>query len=381
MRNSNNENVGYLRTSGDEIGCDIHPKHRRKGYARLAYNEYLKDKDYATLWVFEDNFAKNLYESLGFKEDGKCKIVRDRKYIHMEYKKDTTCYIMSFYLGERRKPCKNYVKDNLFYVKKQVEILQSTKHQLNKIIFNFNVEVEHYKYISEIFSIVPKKIQGSDIEINIRENKGISYKAWEELFVKYKTEYDYFIFNEDDYFFIEPNWDGYLINKYKSYDDCGYLCLVSREPMSWNSYKKNAGVSVGMASTESLIKIYNNYEGKLYMTNSDENYNKWEKNQTDFSFSFIDSGYNIYDVRDEYSVIADGASPEGFTPKCKIWKHHSWNHKILCVSALHFIQPYNYYVCKNTEFSKDYKVTSYEEARYCYDNKISYDKIKKINYH
>jgi len=82
--------VGYIRTDGDDVGCDIHPKHRRKGYARLAYNEYLKDKDYTTLWVFEDNFAKNLYESLGFIENGESKIIRDRKYIRMIWKKPVT---------------------------------------------------------------------------------------------------------------------------------------------------------------------------------------------------------------------------------------------------------------------------------------------------
>jgi len=87
---NNGEKVGYLRTDGDEVGCDIHPKHRRKGYARLAYNEYLKDKDYATLWVFEDNFAKNLYESLGFIENGESKIIRDRKYVRMIWKKLVT---------------------------------------------------------------------------------------------------------------------------------------------------------------------------------------------------------------------------------------------------------------------------------------------------
>ena len=87
---NNGDKVGYLRTDGDEVGCDIHPKHRRKGYARLAYNEYLKDKDYATLWVFEDNFAKNLYESLGFIENGEIKIIRDRKYVRMTWKKPVT---------------------------------------------------------------------------------------------------------------------------------------------------------------------------------------------------------------------------------------------------------------------------------------------------
>jgi len=83
----NTEPIGYIRTNGDEIGCDIHPSHRRNGYARDAYKQYLKDKDYATLWVFEDNFAKILYEELGFVENGEQKTIRNRKYIKMIYKK------------------------------------------------------------------------------------------------------------------------------------------------------------------------------------------------------------------------------------------------------------------------------------------------------
>jgi hypothetical protein len=35
--------VGYFRTNGTDIGCDIHPAHRRKGYARSSYLEYLKE--------------------------------------------------------------------------------------------------------------------------------------------------------------------------------------------------------------------------------------------------------------------------------------------------------------------------------------------------
>lgn len=75
--------VGYIRTNGDEVGCDIHPNHRRKGYARMAYQLYLEDKEYASLWVFEDNFAKNLYEDLGFVGTDTSKIVRGRTYIQM----------------------------------------------------------------------------------------------------------------------------------------------------------------------------------------------------------------------------------------------------------------------------------------------------------
>lgn len=80
--------VGYFRTNGDEIGCDIHPDYRRKGYARMAYESYLKNVSYSTLWVFEDNLAKNLYESLGFLEIGESKKIRNRKYVRMIWKKN-----------------------------------------------------------------------------------------------------------------------------------------------------------------------------------------------------------------------------------------------------------------------------------------------------
>jgi len=81
----NRFSVGYVRTNGDEVGCDIHPNFRRKGYARMAYKLYLKDKDYASLWVFENNFAKKLYEELGFTSTGDSKLIRGENYIKMEY--------------------------------------------------------------------------------------------------------------------------------------------------------------------------------------------------------------------------------------------------------------------------------------------------------
>ena len=79
--------VGYIRTNGDEIGCDIHPKFRRKGYAKMAYKEYLKDKKYASLKVFKDNFAINLYKKLGFVEIGNGDLIRGREYVNMIFRK------------------------------------------------------------------------------------------------------------------------------------------------------------------------------------------------------------------------------------------------------------------------------------------------------
>ena len=82
---SNGTPVGYVRTNGDEIGCDIHPNYRRNGYARQAYKLILKEMRTASLWVFDDNFAKILYQNLGFNETGEQKIIRGRNYVNMLY--------------------------------------------------------------------------------------------------------------------------------------------------------------------------------------------------------------------------------------------------------------------------------------------------------
>lgn len=80
--------VGYIRTSAnDEVGIDIHMEHRNKGYATKAYLMFLEDKNTAKLWVFEDNFAKKIYEKIGFKCTGLEKFIRGRKYVEMLYEK------------------------------------------------------------------------------------------------------------------------------------------------------------------------------------------------------------------------------------------------------------------------------------------------------
>jgi len=282
------------------------------------------------------------------------------------------CYIMNFYLADRRRSEKEFKDDKLYFVKKQVEILEKRKHNLTKIIFNFNIEKEHYHYLSEVYKIVPKLIQGAEIEINIRENKGISYGAWSDLFLKYKDKYDYYIFNEDDYMFIEHNWDNYLVNKFNSYNDCGYLCMLVREPLDWCDWRKNAGNSVGISSSEVLMRIVNRF-GKLPHHELSEEYDDAVEGQHRFSFSFLQLGYNIYDVRDDYAVLGSWESPDWYTPKCEVWKHHDWNEKYLCVSSRYFgASGASYYICTNQEMCKEHRLSTHAEAMNCYKNKINY---------
>jgi hypothetical protein len=132
----------------------------------------------------------------------------------------------------------------------------------------------------------------------------------------------------DDYFFIEDNWDDYLIKKFNSLDNCGYLCMVVREGQDWCDYKKHAGHATGISSYEVLNEVYKKY-GELSHSKKDD-YSSVEKlGQINQSNSIIQIGYEIYDVRDDYKV--EFAMTEEDTD---IWRFFWWNEKFLIKPVL-----------------------------------------------
>jgi hypothetical protein len=282
-----------------------------------------------------------------------------------------TCFITNFWIGSRRFEYSKYQEDNLYFLKQQISCLQTYNHNLTKIIFNFNITPNQYKYISKIFAITPKQIQGAEVEVNIRENIGISYGAWSDLFNKYRSEYDYYIFNEDDYFFVQHNWDTYLINKHNSYDDCGYLCMFVQEPAMWNTFKKHAGSSVGIASTENLTKVYETF-GRLPSISQyqEDAYEGWGNIQYDFTFSFLELGLNIYDIRNDYSVLFQKSAPGNNS--IPSWRYFQWNQDYLSVAPFYFEKAFRYWQSHDLEYLEEYQPTNNKEAMYCYNEKLPY---------
>jgi len=282
------------------------------------------------------------------------------------------CYVINFYLGDRRKPTPQYENDKLIYLKKHIEYLSSVKHNLSKIIFNFNIRPEDYKFVTEIFTITPKKINSTDVLISFRKNSGMSYGAWSDVFEKYTTEFDYYIFNEDDYFFIEPDFDTYLVNKYNSYDDCGYLCVMVRNPDFWNNFQKHAGHSAGIASSINLLKVFNKY--KCLPHNKGElNYLSGENSQIKFSFAFIEIGLNVYDICDDYKVSFNMTGEFDHDT----WILYDWNKKELIIPAVVALgNIYSWRTSNDLEFSKEFIHSTQKEAWECFTKKISLGKLR-----
>jgi hypothetical protein len=124
-----------------------------------------------------------------------------------------------------------YYTNKLSFLEKHISLLTELKHNLDKIIFNINLEDGDYDIVNKALKIIPKKINQSEVEVRLRKNIGMSYGAWSDCFLENKDKYDYFIFNEDDYFFIIDNFDDILIDKFNSKDNAGYLCGIVLETL------------------------------------------------------------------------------------------------------------------------------------------------------
>lgn len=246
-----------------------------------------------------------------------------------QYQRKRSCLAVNFYFGERRRTIEEYVIDRLTFLRKQVETLEHYHHNLDKIVFNFNVEPEHYEYVNEAMKIVPKKLQNTPVEVHLRKNVGLSYGAFSDTFYRLRSEYDYFIFNEDDYFLVENNWDEYLIRKYNSLPNTGYLCAIQRDEAPWKGDRIHAGHSFGIASTSSLNAVWDLYNCLPHFDGSND-YDSQEEAQREFGYSFVKAGLRVYDIREDYRV-AIARTEEGTED---VWRWFWWNEKDLVVPAI-----------------------------------------------
>ena len=278
-----------------------------------------------------------------------------------------SCLAVVFYLGERRISLDEQVDDNLFFLKQQLAHLSYFRHNLDEIFLIFNLDESHKEYIDEVKKLVPNKIQNAKVTLMLRENVGFSYGGWSDLFTQYKDKFDYFIFNEDDYFFSQNYWDEYLIKKYNTYPDCGYLCPMVREPNHWNGYRKHLGHSSGIASNENLKKVTDKFGNLPYGKNKD--YVGGEETQLFFGFAFIEAGLNLYDFRDDYSLTFAWTEPG----KREVWNLWQWNESSFITPAIKLSgKGLNWYESGDGEFLKDFIPTTLEQAIECYNNKITY---------
>lgn len=196
------QSVGYVRIDGEYVGVDVHMEHRRRGYANQAFIEYLKNKELAKLWVFNDNFAKQLYLKLGFAESGNVQQIRGRSYVEMIYRKRASCRVgkvLAFYFGDRRHYPYNK-KGVLELLDKQIEAHSKFNPAVPMDLIIVNHDVEDSEVYEALNRYDGYKISTGKVVIVNRKriNADLSFGSYKYAFHLLQDTYDYWFFSEDD---------------------------------------------------------------------------------------------------------------------------------------------------------------------------------------
>lgn len=194
-------------------------------------------------------------------------------------------YIVNAWLGSRTNGnTKTYIHEHL-------ETLYSLEHNLSQItiVFPYHPNI----FSNEILKLKEiTKIKSTPVEFLHRENAGISYGSYSHAYFQYLDKFEYYIFIEDDYAFVEDNFDETLVNMINERKNCGYLCSLVWEPPI-TCHKKHGAISNGIAKEAALKKILLQHGNLPYHGES----------QVVFTHAFIEAGYEIEDTTDRYNAL------------------------------------------------------------------------------
>ena len=184
------------------------------------------------------------------------------------------CLVVSFYKGPREGGHEIHFNE---YLKTHKKILKQLKHNLSHIVFVIaedgreNIEIDVQDDITYLF----------------RPNRGFSFGGWIDVCRLYKESYDYYIFCEDDYYFVKDNFDKILVDEYQLYN---YQYMVTWREKNAHSYNKFQGElisTIGILSSKVLPAI--EYFKDFPYTNIKERVSGWTMYHFLISFSIIGS--------------------------------------------------------------------------------------------
>jgi hypothetical protein len=187
-----------------------------------------------------------------------------------------------------------------FNIKQEINCKPGIDRDL--IIVNNNVGYDlGNKFIDEISGT---KIPGGKIKCITRKNIGRSFGSYNQAFSKFRDEYDFFLFTEDDIIITKDNYFKIgieILNKNPNNGFIAYIGITKVGSWHWKALGLNRETAFschgasGLTSTKILNKVFKKY-GCLP-------YNKGSDRETDITYgevafpnSILQLGYELVDL-------------------------------------------------------------------------------------
>jgi hypothetical protein len=149
------------------------------------------------------------------------------------------------------------------------ENLYSTKHEIDLLIVSSNEPSSNYdsgyQFLKKIHN---QKLTNGKVMTLIRNNFGRQFGGFNEAFKKFRNQYDYYIFQEDDMICHTPDYLETALDIWNKTENCGFVPFIGSTKVRKShrralGIKKNEIVSChgahGMSSNKVLNSIYEKY--------------------------------------------------------------------------------------------------------------------------
>lgn len=211
-------------------------------------------------------------------------------------------YVICCWSGERRADNFYQQFNPPYHLETHLEKLRQYKHNLTQITVALSHNPNEPRAYREFLNILPSKIGQADVVIVERpDNDDFSYGTFSYVFGKYRSEFDYYFFAEDDIHFCQDNFDAIALSYLARDEKIAYVCGMARDYCSWPFH---AAIPHGMLRSTALEQVWAevghlcpNQRG-LFLHKTD--YTVAEGVQVGLSQCLLGLGWQIIDFLDEY---------------------------------------------------------------------------------
>jgi len=209
-------------------------------------------------------------------------------------KNGACCYIVCSWGGSRRsQQHPRLVVDGALYLREHVKRVLAFCKGIDQLVVASPMGNGFHKgyeeYLAELGKL--REVNGIPIEVFRRDNTGLSFGAYNDIFGKYRTKFDYYLVAEDDYIPMIPGFDQILFRMIEGLPKCGFLCGLA---------SPGAGIFMGIIRAIALEKIWVK-NGCLARFSGCTYHEAEQSGQIGMSMSILDAGYDIVDWTKTYS--------------------------------------------------------------------------------
>jgi hypothetical protein len=213
-------------------------------------------------------------------------------------------YLTTPYFGKRNTIHPSLNDDELFYVKKHIEYIDTQSLDVDKIylICTFDNSVNKTEILQKLNDLYN---QDERIIIKERENFGASYGSWKFGLHIDNGDCDYMVLAEDDYCLYESDSIKTMLEYFNNDTELFYLCQhwnTNPYQSSYGIIPAHAGLASGVINNKKYHKfrVENNLDFRIIHGNT---YSSYYDTQATFLEDYRINNIKIQDWAKEHSMI------------------------------------------------------------------------------